>query len=273
MTPTGNQGSASDVASARSAAYGLLARAFRYPDSAHWSLLTDRQRWRTWPKILNRESPEAGDALRRLQERFLSPDPGRLVSIAAAQATYSRLFGHAVKGACPAYELEYATGEIFQRVASLADLQGFYGAFGLELKSQARERADHVSVECEFMSVLAAKEAYAEQEHVDEALRTVREAAGSFLEAHLGRWTLSLARRITDADPGGLYGSLGEFARSFIRSECRRYDVSAGPQALELRSSDEVDETVQRCAVGKPGAACSMTASGPGPSSPDTDHR
>jgi DMSO reductase family type II enzyme chaperone len=258
MTPTGIKGNASEIALARGAAYGFLAHAFRYPDSEHWSRFTERERWRAWPEILNHERPEVGDALRHLQEHFRSADPARSVSIDRAQAAFSRLFGHTVKGACPAYELEYGTGEVFQRSASLSDLQGFYAAFGLEL--QGRERSDHVSVECEFMSIIAAKEAYACQEQESEGQQRMRDAAGRFLEAHLGRWLPSLARRISEAEPEGFYGALGNFATRFIRSECQSYSVSAGPQLLDLRSADEDEETTQRCAVGDLGTGCPMNA-------------
>jgi DMSO reductase family type II enzyme chaperone len=264
MGPTAIQGNASEIALARGAAYGLLAHAFRYPDSKHWSHFTERERWNAWPEILTRECPEVGDALRHLQERLCSPDPARSVSIEEAQVAFSRLFGHTVKGACPAYELEYGAGEVFQRSASLSDLQGFYAAFGLELQGRAHERPDHVSVECEFMSVIAAKEAYARQERESEGLQTVRAAAKRFLEAHLGRWLPSLARRLGEADPEGFYGALGDFAASFIRSECRHHDVSAGPQLLELRSADEEEETTQRCAVGDLGSGCPLSAGEPG---------
>ncbi len=260
MTRTDIQGNASEIALARGAAYGLLAHAFRYPDSKHWSRFTERERWNAWPENLHHERPEVSGALRHLQERFRSPDPAHSISIEEAQVAFSRLFGHTVKGACPAYELEYGTDEVFQRSASLSDLQGFYAAFGLELQGRAHERADHVSVECEFMSIIAAKEAYASQEQESEGLQTVREAAGRFLEAHLGRWLPSLARRISEADPEGFYGALGNFAASFIRTECRYYGVSAGPQLLESRSADEDEETTQRCAVGDLGTGCPMSA-------------
>jgi hypothetical protein len=110
------------------------------------------------------------------------------------------------------------------------------------------------------MSIIAAKEAYACQEQESESLQTARDAAERFLEAHLGRWLPSLARRISKADPEGFYGALGNFAASFIRSECRFYGVSTGPQLLELRSADEEEETTQRCAVGDLGTGCPMNA-------------
>lgn len=268
MTPSGIQGSASEVALARSAAYGLLALAFRYPEPDRWPFFVDRDRWKAWPETLNMESAEVGDALRRFQECFLSPDPAHAVSVETAQVEFSRLFGHAVKSDRSTYELEYGAGEVFQRVARLADLQGFYKAFGLELQHRVRERADHVSIECEFMSIMAAKEAYAEQQSDREGLATVREAAGCFLESHLGAWLPSLARRISEAEPEGLYGALAVFVQGFIRFECSHYGVSAGPRLLELRSTDEDEETVQRCAVEDFGTGCPMNSVGSDASSP-----
>jgi DMSO reductase family type II enzyme chaperone len=209
-----------------------------------------------------------GDALRRYQEHFLSPDPTQAISVERAQVEFSQLFGHAVKSDCSTYELEYGAGEVFQRVARLADLQGFYKAFGLELQHQMRERADHVSIECEFMSIMAAKEAYAEQQGDPEGLATVREASGRFLESHLGGWLPSLARRISEADPEGLYGALAGFVEGFIRFECSHYGVSAGPRLLELRSTDEDEETVQRCAAEDFGTGCPTNSVGSTTSSP-----
>ena len=268
MTPSGIQGSAREVALARSAAYGLLALAFRYPEPGRWSFFVDRDRWKAWPETLNMESAEVGDALRRFQECFLSPDPAQAISVERAQVEFSRLFGHAVKSDRSTYELEYGAGEVFQRVARLADLQGFYKAFGLELQHRVRERADHVSIECEFMSIMAAKEAYAEQQGDREGLSTVREAAGRFLESHLGAWLPSLARRIGEADPEGIYGALAGFIEAFIRFECNHYGVSAGPRFLELRSTDEDEETVQRCAAEDFGTGCPMNSVGSDTSSP-----
>ena len=60
-------------------------------------------------------------------------------------------------------EIEYGDAQadpLFQP-HRLADLAAFYRAFGLELAADAAERQDHLCIELEFMSVLAAKEGYA----------------------------------------------------------------------------------------------------------------
>lgn len=231
----------------RSAAYGLLGFAFRYPDEQWWAGLTDRERWVGWPETLAKSDPELGDSIRRIQEGLFSPNATHQFDLQTMQDTFTRLFGHAVRGACSLYELEYGNSEIFQRASQLADIQGFYSAFGLELTADMHERADHVSVECEFMSVLTTKEAYAIEQGHDEGLEIVRSAATRFIEGHAGRLLPSFGRRIHDADPEGLYGALGSFASRFIRSECEVYDVEAGGEFLELRPVDPEEERVQAC--------------------------
>ncbi len=246
---------------ARSAAYGLLAEGLRYPDPEGWTRLHDRERWALWPEILCDADESIRGPLRRVQELLFSPDPETgTVSLGDARDNHVRLFGHTAKGACPMYELEYGQGEIFQRSADLSDLKGFYEAFGLELNGEGHERADHITVQLEFLAVMAAKEAFAREKNNVEAAEILAEAHRNFLEAHLGLWVPSFARRVAEASPESFYAVLAEFARTFIAAECARFDAETGPATLELRPAMERDETVQACAVEDFGGACPMHA-------------
>jgi nitrate reductase assembly molybdenum cofactor insertion protein NarJ len=56
-------------------------------------------------------------------------------------AEYDRVFGLASLVACPPYEAEFhAAGETFFRSQQMADIAGFYAAFGLEASRNAGER-------------------------------------------------------------------------------------------------------------------------------------
>jgi TorA maturation chaperone TorD len=145
--------------------------------------------------------------------------------------------------------MEYGQGEIVQQAPILADITGFYAAFGLEMPPTVHERADHVSVECEFMSILATKEAWAVESVNQEAVEIFRDAQARFLEDHLGRWLPALARRIEEADPNGFYGELGGFAASFIAEECVRFGIPVGPPLLELRPIDPTADATISCGV------------------------
>lgn len=258
---TGLQSKTASVHLARSAAYGLLAEGFRYPEREGWARLHDRSRWAGWPEQLAGAEPSVRGTLRTVQERLFSPDPERGgVTFDAVREGHARLFGHTVKGPCPMYELEFGGGEIFQRSAELSDLKGFYEAFGLVLGTEEHERPDHLSVEMEFLAILAAKAAYAEEQDNAEGAEILAEAHRKFLEDHLAQWLPSFARRVSEAAPGSLYAALAEFARKFIVVECARFDARPGPETLELRSASERDETVQNCAVEDFGGACPMHA-------------
>jgi TorA maturation chaperone TorD len=79
------------------------------------------------------------------------------------QSEYLKIFGNIVGTQCPPYETQYHGAHIFMQAQELADIAGFYRAWGLDLSEQAKERVDHIWVELEFMSYLAFKEAYAAQ--------------------------------------------------------------------------------------------------------------
>ncbi len=59
------------------------------------------------------------------------------------------------------YETEYTTPDALYKAHQLADIAGFYRAFGLEMSTENRERPDHLAAELEFMHFLALKEAQA----------------------------------------------------------------------------------------------------------------
>jgi TorA maturation chaperone TorD len=127
----------------------------------------------------------------------------------------------------------------------LADLGAFYAAFGLEMTLDAAQRQDHISIELEFMSVLAAKEAYALENQLDEEqLVLCQDAQKKFLREHLGRWTPAFTRRLARMAGDGALGALANFTREFIAHDCARFGVAPGSEDLLLRPIDEASETL-----------------------------
>ncbi len=155
--------------------------------------------------------------------------------------SFRHLFGHTARGPVPPYETEYGEDSLFLPAQEMSDLAGFYRAFGLALNSEAHERLDHISCQCEFLLVLTRKEAYAYQQGDHAMLEETRRASRLFLRDHLGRWAPAFGRILAQADRDGFYGVLGDFCRAFVTQECARLGVTAGPEFLRLRSPQPTD--------------------------------
>lgn len=162
----------------RAALYRALARGFSHPRATDWEAFIA-----PW-----RDLEQAG-----LDWPFSAPEliaaACRQLNAAGQEATDNetfRLFGPAA--AATPHETAYGDpGRLMAKAAHLADIAGFYRAFGLAPRSGGETNLeDHLTMELEFMSQLNAKEALALDEGWDDHLATTREAQQSFLRDHLG---------------------------------------------------------------------------------------
>lgn len=246
---------ASSLATARSRSqvYGFLSVGFGYPEAALLALL-QQEGARLESNLARLGDGASLDAARRLRS-VLEP-----LTLAEIEASHLRCFGHTISKECPPYEGEYDQAHIFQKTQALADIAGFYRAFGLEPAAEAHERADHISVELEFMHFLCRKEAYAlGRGHAPERIAQSREAQATFLREHLGRWAPEFARRLCAKDDRGLYGRLSELLDAYVRSELRTLGVE--PAAIARPSvAGQPDGALEIGSCWTP--ACGVTAEG-----------
>jgi DMSO reductase family type II enzyme chaperone len=229
------------LARARSAAYGLVSHGLGYPERGLIDTLRDPGRWTKWPEVLGRVDAETAGRLEGVRAALEVAEPTGL------QSTYNAMFGHAVRGKAPPYELEYGWSEIVQQASSLADIAGFYAAFGMEMIPGANERPDHITAECEFMSVLCTKEAHAIEAATADNLAICKKAQAGFLKDHLACWTPAFAHRASQVDSKGFYGALTGFAAALVVGECRRFGLTVGAPTLPLRQADPVEDTSITC--------------------------
>lgn len=246
-----------DLAVARSFLYSFLARAFEDPTPASWRWLCDPQTQISLAAAM-RIALFKGDLVPPSIAASPQFAPDQFI---AFQSDYLTAFGHAARGLCPLNEIEYGdikADPLFQP-HRLADLAAFYRAFGLEVADDAAERHDHICLECEFMSVLAAQEAYALEHHLGmEPLSVCRDAQKKFLHDHLARWLPAFTRRLSRTLRKGTLVSLAEFTRQFILAESMRFGIAPGSDDLLLRPTDNAAESLcDSCGLTRlpPGAA------------------
>ena len=167
---------------------------------------------------------------------------------------YHRVFGHQIGVDCPLYESQYAAGEVFQQAQCLADIAAFYRAFGLDVGEEVRERPDHLSLELEFMHVLAYREAYARSHHGPDEVALLIDAQRAFLRDHLARWAPSFSRLVV-RKTSGPYGALAALLLEWGAAEARALGVGSVDE-LEVTPADAPAPQGEPFACG--GGACPL---------------
>ncbi len=165
-------------------------------------------------------------------------------------------FGHAISKECPPYGAEYGQAHIFEKAQTLADVAGFYRAFGLELAAGVRDRPDHVAFELEFMEFLCLKEDLALlREEEPGRLAIVRDAQHAFLSGHLGLWAFAFARRLQRRTVTGPFAASARLLEAFLAGELAAMAIARRPDPFV---NDGTDDRPDDCACG----ACPVAAGG-----------
>jgi TorA maturation chaperone TorD len=162
-------------------------------------------------------------------------------NLASLQAEHRRVFG--LTGSL-CYETEYGLPHEFRQSQELADISGFYQAFGFKVGGVLRERPDHILVELEFMYLLCLKEALAHAEGHQVRVEICNDAQRRFLTDHLGRWVSIFSQAVEknsfkplSNNPAlshrlSLYKELAMFAANFVAAHARI--VGAEPVILSV---------------------------------------
>jgi DMSO reductase family type II enzyme chaperone len=230
-----NPEDAAALALHRSAVYRLLALAFADPTPARLAEIVTVAR-----TAATAARDDVQRALGRLADAAADGDAAMLAG--DHLALFQRPVG------CPPYEGAYGPPRMGGKGALLADVAGFYRAFGLEPAAGQPEVEDHVCAELEFMSVLAFKEAWAiAEEHADGRAIT-GDAQRAFLRDHLGGWASAFAARVDDAAPG-FYLAAAALLRAWVTADCARLDVQPAPREGVI----EADESPFTCPMATDG--------------------
>ena len=124
----------------------------------------------------------------------------------------------------------------------MADVAGFYRAFGAEPSGPAAERPDHAGCELEFLSFLAAKRLDAEQAGEAEVAGVCGEAETAFLRDHLGRWFPTFCREVAEASGCEVYRLLAVAGGQFTAAQLARRGLGQAPLRARRRTAVEADD-------------------------------
>lgn len=201
----------------RAAAFRAVAGAMAYPAPGHAARITRQLRQLSAP------DRDTARALTRARSAWHAADEDQL------RAEYTRLFlGNA---RVSLHETAYGDGRrIAGRAIELADIAGFYTAFGLRLSEDEPDLPDHIAAELEFCSLLMLKLAWDGGRGRGERIRVVERALRRFLEDHLGRWAGALATEVRNHGTCAPYRAAADLIEALVADEVRRW--RARPSSL-----------------------------------------
>ena len=203
----------------RSTLYGAVSALFSDPESEKFAMLFT-------PKIQRcvLDACFQLEELEKCEETTLSKSFQMLMSKLDEKKKenirneFVNVFGHTLSKQIAPYALEHLkNSDVFFRTQKLADLNGFYKAFGMEVESI--ERADHISTQTEFLSFLLLKELLALTNELDEEKEVCETAFIDFNQNHFSDWAKMFAGNLADKVDGGFYPVAGKFLQASLIKE------------------------------------------------------
>ncbi|MFN4307602.1 molecular chaperone [Sulfurihydrogenibium azorense] len=211
--------------------YEYLSVGFSYPTFETFKLLKDRY-------------DDLEEAIKCLSidfnvDNFIqSFDEKSLFSI---EGEYNNLFLIGLKA--PNFETAYELDKTGRKSIELADLSGFYEAFGLKL-SKAIE-PDNIQVELEFLSILLQKIILLEEKNDTEGVQICYEAYEKFLKEHIGRWYDLFVKLIQSNSEEKYYLQLSELLKRFMDIETEGLKIN---KAIEYKE-EILRESTWECGI------------------------
>lgn len=213
-----------DRALVRSSIYGVLSKAFMYPTESlvdSLQMCTDAFADGERMNLLDADMQESLSAFLTALEQWCSPQCRETL-----EAEYNRLFAHLGSAQSPPYETEYGYDNVFQKAEAMADIAGFYAAYGLEPAATNAERVDFLSTELEFMAYVTMHEAYAREHNEAAHFDVCRDTQRKFLAEHLGRWVALFVQILLRSTANSFYTSAGKLMGTFLENETRLFGLS-----------------------------------------------
>ena len=143
------------------------------------------------------------------------------------EAERQALFGGTV--AVAPYEASYELDPVRQG-RELADVAGFYRAFGARAGGPASERPDHVGCELEFLAFLELRRLLLAESGNEAGAELVDEIEAAFLRDHAARWLPAFFAGVrAAARPGSAFVALAELGELVVGDELDRRGLEPSP--------------------------------------------
>jgi len=199
--------------------YKILSLGLAYPDKKNWAMIDKH--------IMAIENLLEGELSTRVAgfKRDLFKNQQRIDEI---KADYLSLFDIGRK--VSPYETEYMAEKVSRKPFELADIAGFYAAFGFDVNEDTRnkEALDHISIELEFMAILSWKEEYAREMKQDENLMIVQDARMKFFKEHFAKWGFFYCQQVCSLSESDFFKGLQPFGKRFFQGA--RSNIATCPE-------------------------------------------
>lgn len=152
--------------------------------------------------------------------------------------------------AAPAAETAYELDKSARRASELADVEGFYRAFGVRVAEPVEP--DSLIAELEFLGMLAQKTLHARRAGHGDGAEVCESAYFAFLGDHLGRWYRRFVERLEEATDEPYYLELARLLAAFLDAEVAR--LSERPVPPPRFAADPAEGVTWPCAACPGGA-------------------
>lgn len=171
----------------------------------------------------------------------------RSPTVDAWRCEHDRLFEGGVS--CPPNETAYIRRD---KGAILADLNGFYHAFGFDPAAEVGEKPDHIVTELQFAALLLVMAARAAAGGRDEDEATTRRALFLFAADHLGAWIDIFGQRLGAVARQPAFAELGGLIEAGWRLVCAHHDLPVpGNEAADVDPDPGTPYECDGCGAGR----------------------
>ena len=206
-----------DLAAQRARMYQLVSLVFERPDDDFETLVADGTFTTAVQTTAAAIDDSVADAVADLPEESAGEPLAR---------TWGSLFGVEAGVRISPYELTYLPGPLMTNIRRLADIRGFYEAFGLAIVAGRNDRTDHLCFLTEFLAILCQREAHLREQGDREGVAVVVDAQRSFLEDHLGRWYWRFVDEVCEHDENGFFADVAAGLAALVEADIDRLDLA-----------------------------------------------